>query len=301
MSIISNYDEGNYCYENYWVGRDYENQSELLALGSLLDSSHEGWMADLGCGFGRLAPAYLPSGQPVFLVDYSLRLLEQAQLRLGPPSPSRQFIAANLNHLPFITQGMATTIMVRVMHHLASYDRVLQEVTRVCQREWILEFPQKLHALARIRALVRGQLRNLSEQVPLNLAGRPDRVFLNYHPKAIRHRLQRLGWSIRSTRSVSNFRIPWVKNHVKTQHLMFLEYWAQTWLAPLGFGPSLWLSLLKERNRSPETLHWAHVLACPGCGSGVHWEGDMLSCQGCGERFHKRSGIWDMRWPRPGL
>ncbi len=299
MSWVIDYDEGGYCYENYWLGREYEHQADLIALNALMQPEPDGWIADFGSGFGRLATAYLGTGRPVVLVDYSSGLLGRAKARLGPPGPNRQYVAAELSHLPFRSESVSTSILVRVMHHLVSFDQVLREVSRVSQGEWILDVPQKLHAAAWVRALRRRSWRMLCEEAPVNLSRRQGAVFLNYHPKSILRQTDRLGWSIRSALSVSNFRLAWLKRWAGTRRLVALEQVSQRALATVRFGPSWWLSLSRE-GVWPRISDWRELFACPACGHALPViDGGETICQGCGEHFFLHDGIWDFRWPRP--
>ena len=300
MSRITNYDEGGYSYEDYWRGRDYENRAELHAMQSMLDPYQTGWIADLGGGFGRLAPAYLGLGRPVMWVDYSMNLLAQAQARYGPPTPRRLYVAANLNYLPFRTGSLGTTLLIRVIHHLASHDRVLREVSRVAQKEWVIDIPQKLHALARFRSVIRSQWRVLHEEAPINLSRRPDHVFLNYHPRHIERRLSVLGWTIRESRSVSNLRSPCLKQRIGTDRLLSVERRLQPRLASLQFGPNLWHALARAESSSSPATAPEDILVCPECHGTLELQrSDAMACPSCQQPFICRDGVWDFRWPRP--
>ncbi len=299
MSTVTNYDEGQYNYADYWRDRTYEQRADLLALSEMLRVGGHGWIADLGSGYRRLAPVYAGTNRPVLFVDYSFSLLRQAQAQYGPPSPARQYVAANLNYLPIRSGSVATCLLIRVMHHLPSYRRVLREVTRIGQSEWIIDVPQKLHALGRARALVRGRYRALHDEAPINLSHRPDRVFLNYHPAVIRRELERLGWRADTERSVSNFRAAWLTEHLHAKRLMVIERWAQPWLASLRFGPNIWIALSRSGVLTP-IPDWNHLFACPRCGGDLELASfQQLGCSACGEHFTQQDGVWDLRWPRP--
>ena len=300
MSLVIDYDDGTYSYQDYWRGRVYEHRAELLALRSLLQQRHTGWMADLGCGFGRLTPAYLDQGRPVVFVDYSLKLLEQAMDRCGPPVEGRQYVAANLNYLPFRPASITTALLIRVMHHLPSYDRVLREVSRVAQDEWIIDIPQKRHARAQLRGLSRGQWRTLRESAPINLSRQPPAIFLNYQADVIVYRLAQLDWSVRRMLSVSNLRSAWLKDHVSADRLVALEGYLQPRLASIRFGPNLWYAL--SRGFSTRQPDWDNLIACPQClGQLQLLDSANLVCATCRHRFSYHNGIWDLRWPRPRL
>lgn len=300
MSLIANYDAEGYSYQEYWRGRAYEHRAELHAMELMLSSNQRGWIADLGGGFGRMAPAYLHQGRPVVWVDYSLKLLGQAQARYRPPTTGRMYVAANLNHLPFRSRSLSTTLLIRVLHHLSSYDRVLREVSRVANAEWVIDIPQKLHVLAQMRSLVRGQWRVGHEEVPINLSRQPNQVFLNYHPRSIERRLSSLGWVVRDRRSLSNLRLPWLKQWIGVERLLTVEKWLQPHMAPLRFGPNLWYALARFEPERVSQSDDREILACPAClgtleGRGFH----SVACPFCQQLFTCRDGVWDFRWPRP--
>ena len=48
------YDDPNFDYTKYWVGRDYENAAEEIAIRRLLKGKHFASAVDIGGGYGRL-------------------------------------------------------------------------------------------------------------------------------------------------------------------------------------------------------------------------------------------------------
>ena len=68
---------------------------------------------------------------------------------------------------------------------------------------------------------------------------------MNHHPKAVLALLERAGFAVEAVLSGSNLRSPAVKRLLNTAALVRLERLLQPALAPLYFGPSIWLRLRK--------------------------------------------------------
>jgi len=50
------YNDPNFDYTQYWIGREYENASEEIAIRRLLKNRHFKNAIDIGGGYGRLCP-----------------------------------------------------------------------------------------------------------------------------------------------------------------------------------------------------------------------------------------------------
>jgi hypothetical protein len=48
------YDDPKYTYANYWIGREYEQAAEKMAINRLLEGKHFRHAVDIGGGYGRL-------------------------------------------------------------------------------------------------------------------------------------------------------------------------------------------------------------------------------------------------------
>lgn len=82
------YDDSKFEYRDYWHGRKYENDSEIIALKrffSKIDKSvklSKLSLLDIGAGFGRLASFYLPKVKSAVLLEPSKKLSKQARENL---------------------------------------------------------------------------------------------------------------------------------------------------------------------------------------------------------------------------
>jgi ubiquinone/menaquinone biosynthesis C-methylase UbiE len=69
-----------YDYPSYWIGRDYEHRSEVIAIEGFLKSIPKiNRVLDIGAGFGRLTKTYLFRSKKVILSDPSSKLLKIAR------------------------------------------------------------------------------------------------------------------------------------------------------------------------------------------------------------------------------
>ena len=51
--VADQYNDPKHNYLHYWEGRDYENDSEVIAIKRLLKNRHFSHAADIGGGYGR--------------------------------------------------------------------------------------------------------------------------------------------------------------------------------------------------------------------------------------------------------
>jgi ubiquinone/menaquinone biosynthesis C-methylase UbiE len=139
-------------------------------------------------------------------------------------------------------------LVVRVLHHLPDPSPEFSEIARVLEPggTFLLEFANDAHFLNRIRYGLRGKgvpknpVDIRSEQ---NKDGIP---FVNHHPKTIIKKLQQAGFEVEATLSGSNMRSPTLKRALGKKPLLAVEKVMQPLLAPIYFGPSVWLRLKKK-------------------------------------------------------
>lgn len=240
------YDE--FDYPLYWKGRDYEDKAEKIALKKFLDFIPlRDSLIDIGAGFGRHTKIYAPLFNKCLLVDPAKNLLIQAQESLVGFS-NLTFRVGNVEKLPVESESFQTALMVRVLHHLEKPEEAFKEIFRVLEPGGflILEFANKIHFLARIRALIKGNFSFTSdlfaqEQRSLESIRDGKISFLNHHPQKIEKELRKAGFTIVSRLSVSNLRSPLFKRIIPLSLLLFLENLLQKLLAKFYFGPSIFI------------------------------------------------------------
>jgi len=251
----SYYDD--FDYQSYWIGRKYEDGVEKLAIKKFLKRiPQKDSLIDIGAGFGRLAEVYVSSFNRCLLVDPSKELLGQAELSLRNlrglkrlrSLKSLTFRVGNAERLPVESESFNVALVVRVIHHLEKPEQAFREIYRVLKPGGflILEFANKIHFRARIRAWLKGDFsfsRNLfpQEQRTSESIKAGKIVFLNHHPETIRNELKKTGFVIMEILSVSNFRLPLIKTLLPPPALLFLENFCQKPLAKIYFGPSIFV------------------------------------------------------------
>ena len=99
--------EGSRWREEFWRGREYEDQVERIAITNLLPPTGKR-LTEIGAGFGRLADLYR-GYDLVILLDYARSMLKDARDRLGN-DPRFIFVAADLYNLPFATNALDTAL-----------------------------------------------------------------------------------------------------------------------------------------------------------------------------------------------
>ncbi len=240
----------SYNYPQFWHGREYEDKAEKIALKKLLAKiPQKNSMVDIGGGFGRLAEVYVPEFEKCLLIDPSEKLLNLAQKNLKN-FENIEFKKGIGENLPVDDAIFDIALMIRVVHHLPNPEETLKEVSRVLKPQGylILEFANKIHFLARLRAWLKGDFGFTSNLKPVDQRSAKSIKagtipFLNHHPKFILQQLEKAGFKIISTFSVSNFRHPIFKKIIPLSLLLFLESHFSLFtfhLLPF-FGPSIFI------------------------------------------------------------
>src|SRR3989304_8985103 len=145
--MAAHYD--TYDYPNYWIGRDYENGSELIALKEFLTKIPKiGTIGEIGAGFGRLTPTYFYRAKKAILTDPSGKLLKIAREEFSDKN-NVHILQAGIEALDGKIRGGSAdlVIMVRGLHHITDLDPALSTVNRILTPNgyFILEFPNKIN------------------------------------------------------------------------------------------------------------------------------------------------------------
>ncbi len=239
-----------YDYPAYWEGRDYEHESELLALTNFLNKIDDvGKLLEIGAGFGRLASHYSYRAKKVYLTDPSAKLLALAREKLKG-NKNIKFIQISAEKLPqkFKAKTFDTLIMVRVMHHIEDPEKICQIACRLLKNKgyFILEFPNKVHIKEICKKFLRGDFTFPLDIFPTDKAKKQTLPFKNYHPDDFQQILKKCGFEIIEKRSVSNIRSPLAKKYLPLPFLTSIEEKLQVILAKLNFGPSIFILARKK-------------------------------------------------------
>ena len=238
------YDDPAFDYQEYWRGRDYEHAAEQAAIDRLLAGRRFRRAVDVGGGYGRLSKHLTNYADEVILAEPSAQQLGLARAFLRD-APAVRCLPAQAADLRLPDGSVDVAMLVRVLHHIPDPGPEIAEIARVLAPggTLLLEFANLSHAVNRVRYGLRGRR---VPRAPVAVAAAAGRIpFVNHHPKAVLALLERAGFAVESVLSGSNLRSPAVKRMLNTAALVRLERLLQPALAPLYFGPSIWLRLRK--------------------------------------------------------
>ena len=243
------YDDPKYNYQDYWAGREYEHAAEEMAIKRLLKGQKFKHAIDVGGGYGRLSKFLTKFSDKVTLAEPSQQQLDIARIYLkDTPQVRRKLLQAADLKMP--KGSVDLVLVVRVLHHLPDPMTELKEIARVLKPggTFVLEFANDAHFLNRVRYATRGKR---IPKVPVSIQDEAklkagELPFVNHHPKTIIKMLQKAGFEVETVLSGSNLRSPRVKKVLGKNILLGLEKVMQPLLAPIYFGPSVWLKLTKK-------------------------------------------------------
>lgn len=243
------YNDPKHNYLDYWAGREYEHAAEEIAIKRLLRGKHFKKAVDVGGGYGRLSLFLTKFADSVILAEPSQQQLDIAKTYLkNAKNVERKLLQAADLKMPAASVDLV--LVVRVLHHLPDPKPEFAEIARILEPggTFLLEFANDAHFLNRIRYAARGK------RVPRNpvdirsAKNRNDKEipFVNHHPKTIIKMLHEAGFEVETALSGSNLRSPRLKRLLGKNILLPLEKVMQPMLAPIYFGPSVWLRLKKK-------------------------------------------------------
>lgn len=242
-------------YPGYWIGRDYEHKSEVIALKSFLQKIKKVKnILEIGAGFGRLAPSYAFRAKRVILTDPSAKTLKIARASYVGKK-NFKYIQSSLENLPSKIRGgtVGLVIMIRVIHHIKNIDAAFKIIHRMIAPGgyFIFEFANKKHIKATFKEFAKGNFSFLKDQETTDIRSkksikRGTLPFLNYHPDKIKEILNEYDFEVIEERSVSNIRSSFLKKVFSTELLIWFETILQKPFSYIDFGPSIFI-LAKKR------------------------------------------------------
>ena len=242
------YNDPKHNYLEYWEGRDYENQSEELAITRLLKGKHFKHAADIGGGYGRLCILLREYADKVTLAEPS-----QQQLDIGKDFlksyPEVDMVLTQADDLQFKDKELDLITVIRVMHHLPDPSVEFKELARVLADEGylILEVANYAHGRNRVKHLLKGK-RLPKDPVDIRSEknkGDDEIQFVNHNPKTVIKQLSHAGLKVEKVLSVSNLRSTTLKKHVPEAVMLSVERLMQPTLAKTYFGPSIFFLVKK--------------------------------------------------------
>jgi len=278
--------EGSDYRTDFWEGRgrEYEDLVERIALKRLLPPRGRR-LLDIGAGFGRLASQYGGYAQ-VILLDYSRSQLEYARERLG--EERFVYVAADIYHLPLATHAVDTTVMVRVLHHIADVKLALQQIGRVTrpQGTFVLEYANKRHLKNIWRYLVRRGASPFDLQ-PYEFA----KLHYDFHPAWVAQQLRDAGFQAERRLSVSIFRSGLAKRLLSASALGTLDGMLQSFTAPMSLGPSIFVRSQVAKPGPPAPADG--LFLCLTCGSeAMDREPAGMRCSACNALWPIVNGVY---------
>lgn len=244
------YDDGNYNYLHYWSGRDYEHESERLAIGRFLKGRHFKHAVDIGGGYGRLCKFLAKYADTVTLAEPSKKQLAIAKDYLKD-SPSIHQKQMQADKLAFKKGEVDLLTMVRVMHHLPDPSKEFSEIARVLSDDGylILEVANYAHARNRIKHFIKGKKLPVDPVDIRSAENQKDEevAFVNHNPQTVIRQLAHAGLRVERVLSVSNLRSPKLKKIIPRSVMIAVEGLLQPTLSKAYFGPSVFF-LVKKVN-----------------------------------------------------
>jgi len=244
------YNDPNHNYRQYWEGREYENAAEEVALHKLLRGHHFKHAVDVGGGFGRLCLLLEKYADKVTLAEPSQQQLDLASDYLkGHSNIERKLLQAG--DLKFKSGSIDLITMIRVMHHLPDPAPEFDEIARVLSDDgWaVIEVANYTHFRNRVKHFVKGKRLPVK---PVDIRSTQNRnkdeiPFVNHNPSTVIRQLAHAGLHVEKVLSVSNLRSPGLKKVVPHSAMVAVERILQRPLAPMYFGPSIFLLARKTQ------------------------------------------------------
>ena len=244
-----------YDYPSYWEKRDYEHESEIIALKALLLKINKvDSILDIGAGYGRLTQTYLHRAKKIILTDPSSKLLSLAKDRFKDIKKIK-YIQSKAETIKgkVKSKSIDLVLMIRVLHHLNNPEEVFRIINKLIKPGgyFILEFANKSHGKAVIKEMFKGNLTFLLDIFPKDMRSIKSKNkntihFVNYHPDSVIKMLEDNGFKIIDKRSVSNIRSTRMKKTMSLKSLLKIEEFVQKPLSYINFGPSIFLLLRKK-------------------------------------------------------
>jgi ubiquinone/menaquinone biosynthesis C-methylase UbiE len=245
----------NYDYSAYWNGREYEHESEVIALREFLKKIRKVNRAlEIGGGFGRLVPFYVYRTKSTIFTEPSAKLLSLAKHKLKN-FKNIKFRQSTLENLTkkLRKESFDMILMIRVMHHLENPENAFSQIEKLAAPGgyFVLEFANKIHFKNVFEHFVKkdfGFINNL-ETIDVRSAKSKRQktiAFLNYHPSLIKEMLEKHNFEVIETRSVSNIRSTYLKQRLPKNALLEIEKALQKPLSFINFGPSIFVLARKK-------------------------------------------------------
>jgi SAM-dependent methyltransferase len=247
------YNDPTFNYAQFWSGRDYEHDAEVIAIRRLLRGRRFGHAVDIGGGYGRLSVVLAAYADRVTLVDPSTQQLDLSRHMF----PDHQCIERQLMdaaNLRFSTGTVDLVALIRVLHHLPDPEAELTEMARILKPGGLalVEVANSANAHRRVARLLHRQGRVPAAPVDLRSEESRNRgtaPYFNHHPRTVIGQFNAVGLDVLNVLSVSNLRHPLIKAIGPRRAMLVVEQAVQQPLGSFYFGPSAFFLLQKRPSR----------------------------------------------------
>lgn len=243
------YNDPQHNYLHYWDNRQYEHQSEEIAIRRLLKGKKLETAVDLGGGYGRLSKLLTDFAKKVVLIEPSRKQLDIAAMYLKD-TPQVKMVLGQADDVQLKDGSADLVTMIRVMHHLPDPSKELSEIARILSKDGylILEVANYAHVRNRAKHILRGKKLPLAPVDIRKLHNKSDDVaFVNHNPNTVIKQLAHVGLKVDRVLSVSNLRSPGLKKLLPKRLMLSFERVMQPTLAKTFFGPSIFFLVRKAK------------------------------------------------------
>ncbi len=292
---VCNYEGSRYSTEFWDTTRAYEDAVERVAMRAMLPPQGH-TLIEIGAGFGRLADLYA-GYETVVIFDYAHTQLAQAIDRLGEGGtdgkPRYIYVQGDFYHLPFVGGLFDTVTMIRTLHHAADAPTVLRGVSDILgpNGAFVLEFANKHNVKAILRYLLRRQPWSPFDLEPMEFAD----LNFDFHPRWMWAQLERAGLRREATRTVSHYRVGFLKRMVPTRILTALDTLVQPTGALWQLSPSVFVRSRAGAGKISAT--GGAFFRCPACGESLGAPPQAEFHCGCGKVWRREGSIYNFRDP----
>lgn len=292
---VCNYEGSCYSTEFWNSTRTYEDAVERVAMRALLPPSGR-TLIEIGAGFGRLADLYA-GYETIVLFDYAHTQLAQAVDRLGEGGPNGKpryiYVQGDFYHLPFVEGLFDTVTMVRTLHHAADAPAVLRGISATLgpNGAFVLEFANKHNVKAILRYWMRRQPWSPFEREPVEFVD----LNFDFHPQWMWTQLERAGLRREATRTVSHFRIGFLKRRIPIRILTALDALVQPTGALWQLSPSVFVRSRAGTGKAPAVD--GAFFRCPACGAPLGTPPQRAFHCKCGKVWRREGSIYNFRDP----
>ena len=215
--------------------------------------------------------------------------MAQAVERLGEGGrngkPRYIFVQGDFYHLPFVSGLFDTVTMIRTLHHAADAPAVLHGISDTLgpSGAFVLEFANKQNVKAIARYALRRQTWSPFDREPVEFVD----LNFDFHPRWMWTQLERAGLRREAIRTVSHFRIGFLKRVVPTPILVALDRLAQPTGPLWQLSPSVFVRSRAGAGKMAAAK--GAFFRCPACGAPLGTPSQTEFHCSCGKVWRRKT------------